>query len=84
MFDRPAANPFGSLQIIEDCSLVERRLYPRSMPRALRRMKRGFPQHYADFPKKEALHFGNTLVMHPAMAAALRARLGLTKEATHG
>lgn len=68
----------SALRIVEDDRLLdyvgEDWSKVRSPGRAKRRRKRGFKQNikamYA--PKKEAYRVGNTLYMHPAMAAEAR------------
>lgn len=55
----------------------------RSLPRALRRQrKRPLPRLMV--PKKEALHFGDMLVMHPAMFRALQEATTPTAPAVSG
>lgn len=60
------------IRIIQSPPLTETVLYPRSPGRAARRIRRGFPQHYATRPRKDALRLPDgTVVMHPATYAAL-------------
>jgi len=72
--------PYGAVRIIEDHNLVDSTedwSRVRSPSRALRRMKMGHKQNVriVSKPKMSAysLDGGRTLIMHPAMAAALRA-----------
>ena len=68
---------FGGLDIIEShlmAETVEDWSEVRSPARAKRRRRLGHPQRIRLrlVPLKEAVQIGNTLVMHPAMAAELR------------
>lgn len=72
--------PYGGLRIIERADMtdpVEDWSSVRSPSRARRRMKAGHPQRVRiiHVPKKEAYQMGNTLVMHPVMAAELRRQM---------
>ncbi len=64
------------MRIIEDENMVDLVMepHPRSASRAQRRKKRGFPQHMRlmRYPKKCAYRIGDTFVMHPEAARALR------------
>lgn len=69
---------FNGLRIIEDASLVdvtEDWSRVRSPSRAERRRRQGHRQNIAfvGTPKTECFAFGNTVVMHPVMAAKIRA-----------
>lgn len=80
--------PYGGLRIIERPDMVdpvEDWSRVRSPSRARRRMKAGHPQHMRIIyvPKKEAYQMGNTLVMHPVMAAELRRQMA-AKERENG
>jgi hypothetical protein len=67
---------FGGVRIITNPLLFERVLYARSPSRAKRRAARGYPQHYADRPRKDAIRLPDgTLVMHPATYATFRAMI---------
>lgn len=69
-------NPLSAVRIIESPLMVERVLHAKSPSRARRRERLGYPQHYVERPQKTAHRLSSgTLVMHPQMAAALRARL---------
>lgn len=80
---------FGGVQIIEDYNMVEMTedwSHVRSRGRAIRRRRKGHCQNikFVRTPKKEAISIdgGRTLIMHPAMAHALRVELtrrGLNK-----
>lgn len=60
-------------RIIESDQMVERILYARSPSRALRRMRRGFPQHYVTRPMRHAVTLPNgDIVMHAALVDQLR------------
>lgn len=70
---------FGGVRIIEDANMfdtAEDWSNVRSPSRARRRMKYGHRQNikFVHTPKKEAYSIdgGRTLIMHPAMAHALR------------
>jgi hypothetical protein len=67
---------------VEDWSRV------RSPGRARRRRKLGHPQNivYRQVPKKDAVRFGDTLLMHPETAKALAAMIEKQMEETflHG
>lgn len=68
------------LKIIEDPNMLDYRedwSGVRSRSRAERRRKRGFPQRVVvrAYPKQEAYRVGDTVIMHPEMARALRERL---------
>jgi hypothetical protein len=79
---------FGGVKIITDVNLADMSedwSKVRSPSRAMRRRARGFPQNIRIVitPKKEAISLdgGRTLIMHPAMYAALKATIEL--EATN-
>lgn len=68
---------FGGLQIIEDWRMtdtVEDWSQVRSPSRAIRRLKRGFPQRivYRQVPKQHAVQMGNRVIVHPEIARQLR------------
>lgn len=77
------APPFGGVRIIERADLVdlvEDWSRVRSPSRAARRRRRGHRQNIkiTGTPKTVAFSIdgGRTLIMHPAMAQALRAEIG--------
>lgn len=71
---------FNGIQIIEDPGMVD---YVkdwsgcRSPSRAMRRLKRGFPQRMVvrAVPKNDMFVMGNRAIMHPQVAQALRDRV---------
>lgn len=69
---------FAGVRIIEDLNCLDwtETPYPRSPARAKRRAARGFPQHMRRTAKPSrfarVLPGGGTMIMHPAMAQALR------------
>jgi len=73
-------NTLNGLNVVETLAMVdhvEDWSGCRSPSRALRRRKQGHPQRVVvrAVPKKEAVQIGNTLYMHPTLAAELRRQL---------
>lgn len=77
--DRSVGSPFG-VRIQTNPALVEHVQYSRSPSRAKRRAARGYLQHYAMRPKKDAFRLPDgTLVMHPQTYEALKAIVQTTQ-----
>lgn len=71
---------FAGIRIIEDLYMVdtvEDWSGVRSPSRAARRRKQGHKQRivYRQAPKKTSYRIGDTIVMHPELARALRSRM---------
>jgi hypothetical protein len=66
---------FNGLRVIVNPLLTETVQYSRSPSRAKRRQRRGFRQHYAERPRREAIQFGDTLMMHPQTWELLRRQI---------
>lgn len=63
--------------IVEVATMVKSELHARSPARAVRRAKRGFPQHHRTVPDTKIFQMGDTLYMHPTVARELRRRTPL-------
>lgn len=63
------------MRIIVNANLTERVQHSRSPSRAKRRARLGYPQHFTDRPATKAYKIGDTLVVHPAMYAAMKAEV---------
>jgi hypothetical protein len=57
---------FSGFKVITDPHMTERVLHARSPARAVRRMKKGYPQHYITRPRQEFIRYKNeAIIMHP-------------------
>jgi hypothetical protein len=71
----PIKAALAGVHIITSAALVETRPYPRSPSRAKRRAAMGHRQHTRVVPARIGYMIGpNTMVVHPMMAAAIRAK----------
>lgn len=70
------APPIAGVRIVTSLLLTDTIPHPRSPSRAKRRAARGFRQHTITIPSTTAYRIGDgVLVMHPAQADAIKARL---------
>ena len=68
--------PIAGVRIITSALLTETVQHSRSPARAKRRAAMGHRQHYRTVPSSTAYRIGDgALVMHPAQAAAIKARI---------